>query len=228
MAKRGRPATEICRDRPILFSAPMVRAILCGDKTETRRVIRHQPEWANSWVLRDASGLCKDGIVRGIRCLYGCVGDTLWVKETWGAVAPYDSQAPLEECRIEYRADLPPGCTDFPGQWPAEDARGNPDAPKWRPSIFLPKRFSRISLHITGLNVQKIQDIRIDGIIAEGLKIPDVDYSVPERPDVLDYERECYAYDKFQELWDQINSKRGFSFESNPRVWIVQFRRTKP
>lgn len=78
------------------------------------------------------------------------IGDTLIVCETWGAVSPAadGSSVPLAECKIEYRADLPEGCTDYPGQWPAECARGSDEAPKWKSSTSMPTWAARTHLII--------------------------------------------------------------------------------
>ena len=154
------------RERPILFNADMVRAILDGRKTQTRRVIKPQPtlylSGRRSPVWRNCKNTGWFSYANESRhstiehhCPYGVPGDRLWVRETWAAVWPDLDEVPLEQCTIEYRADLPVGCTDWPGRWPAEDARGNPDAPKWRPSIFMFRWASRIDLEVTGVRVEQ-------------------------------------------------------------------------
>lgn len=187
------------REHPILFSGEMVRAILDGHKTQTRRAINTQlqlcqsPDDEPKWFIAN--------------CPYGQAGDHLWVRETWGAVSKSEHAAPLEECNIEYRADLPVGCTDQPGGWPVEDAKGNEEAPHWKPSIYMPRWASRITLEITSVRVERLQNIKPDDVEDEGFF-----------RDVLNIER-------FMVLWDLINTKRGYSWESNPWVWVIEFLR---
>ena len=216
-------------DHPILFSTEMVRAILDSRKTQTRRVIKfpkhcYQPDldWIQSvhqdgggnWVAwsRNDPGLSEftqraypNG--EGFLCPYGKPGDFLWVRETWGAVSRNEDPALLAECKIEYRADLPAGCTDYPGGWPAEDARGYDEAPKWRPSIHMPRWASRITLQITRVRVERVQDIQPDDVEAEGFF-----------RDVLNIER-------FMALWDSTYAKRGLGWDANPWVWVITFRK---
>jgi hypothetical protein len=220
MARRGRPATEICRERPIIFSGPMVLAILEGRKTETRRVIQEQPEWENGWVLGDASELLKTGIVRGVKCPYGRVGDTLWVKETFR----YDV-----ENAIEYKADgrirlvTPPKGYEW-----QEDDHDKHGRTRWRPSIHMPRWASRIHLDIEGLGVHRIDEITSDGAMAEGvLPRPSDDLWDLLSPITQDAYRET-AISMFRDLWDHINAKRGYPWDDSPWIWLVQFRRISP
>ncbi len=206
-------------ERPIIMSAGSMRAILDGRKTQTRRVIKPQPEFVWGQGIRNSDPEHYAAHVRfpggssgpdpWITCPYGLPGDHLWVRETWGAVWPDEYPVPLSECRIEYRADLPDGCTDQPGEWPAEDARGDPEAPKWRPSIFMPRWASRITLAIVGVRVKRLQDISGTDACAEG--ITPVDPGGPVR--------------QFADLWDALNAKRGHGWDVNPWVWVIEFRR---
>jgi hypothetical protein len=214
MAKRGRPATEICRDRPIIFGGPMVLAILEGRKTETRRVILEQPEWeSNDWVLGDASELLKTGTIRGVKCPYGRVGDTLWVKEThrFG-----------KEGVVEYRADDRLRLVEIPEGFTWMDDN------RWRPSIHMPKWASRIHLMIEGLGAQRIDEVTTNGAMAEGvLSHPSEDIWDLLSPITQDAYREL-AVNMFRDLWDSINAKRGYPWDESPWVWVVQFRRISP
>jgi hypothetical protein len=151
---------------------------------------------------------------------YGKPGDTLWVRETWGAVSPTDEPVPLAlgQCEIEYRADLPPGCTDGPGEWPA-DARDDPEAPKWRPSIHMPRWASRITLRITGVRVERLQDISEDDARAEGCPYP------PEWAGRF-MDRDETAKTWFKSIWNQINGPA--AWDDNPWVWVIAFERVKP
>jgi len=153
--------------RPVLFRAEDVRAILDGRKNRIRRVIEPQPDeqlfFAESngfsaWVSPSLN--LDEGAMRC--CPYGIPGNKLWIRETWAAVWPDLDEVPLEECTIEYRADLPVGCTDYPGEWPAEEALGNTDAPKWRASIHMPRLVSRITLTVTDVQVEQVTEAGVD------------------------------------------------------------------
>jgi hypothetical protein len=152
------------------------------------------------------------------RCPYGAPGDTLWVRETWGAVSPTDEPVPLAlgQCEIEYRADLPPGCTDGPGEWPADER--NSDAPKWRPSIHMPRWASRITLRITDVRVERLQDVSRQDCVAEGCagghgSIPGYPYSATPR-------------EHFHHIWTSIHAPG--AWDANPWVWVISFERVKP
>ncbi len=200
------------KERPILFSGPMVRAILDGRKTQTRRVWRYQPldvlpmRVPDEWITLDTVNPNHGHVVR---CRFGRGGDRLWVRETWGAVWPNpDEPAELRDCHIEYRADLPEDCTDYPGQWPAEDARGNDDAPKWRSPMHMPRWASRLTLEIKAVRVERLQAITVRDAIEETGALP----ALFSRLDPRDY---------FAHVWNAINGKRA-PWASNPWVWVIE------
>lgn len=183
----------------------MVRAILKGRKTQTRRVVKPQP---------------GDGMINVLKynrlewpCSYGQSGDRLWVRETWAAIWPGEVEVPLRDCNIEYRADLPIGCTDYPGGWPASEARGYDGCPKWRASIHMPRWASRITLEITEVRVERLQDITESAAMSEG---------VEKSPIYADRNWNEYR-PMFREFWDSINAKRGYSWASTPWVWVISF-----
>jgi hypothetical protein len=225
-------------ERPIIFSGEMVRAILSGTKTQTRRVVNMRdlsfiggryddPNDPSKWGFSDECGRWhvldrsapawyghegSSGDAFRIKCHYGDVGDRLWVKEAWAAVWPGEDQVPLRECRIEYRADLPPGNNDGPGEWPA-DMRSDPDAPRWRSPLYMPRWASRITLEIVGVRVERIAAITEEDARSEG---------VAPMPRGLDDMRPHVG--AFHMLWDKINSKRTHH-DPNPWVWVLVFRR---
>jgi len=235
-------------DKPILFSSPMVRAILEGRKTQTRRVVNFVPgdaganieahigwlsveqDKSKSFTFYDCVGPKKytpDAIYAdGYFSPYGQAGDQLWVRETWGAVSPDEYVRPLEECKIEYRADLPVGSTDFPGEWPADEARGSDEAPRWRPSIHMPRWASRITLDVVNVRVERVQEITREDAKAEGV----------DNVWHWDEERNARHPEHFRRgllnpyvanysvLWDAINSGRGFGWDANPWVWVIEFK----
>jgi hypothetical protein len=185
------------RERPILFTAEMVRAIQDGRKTQTRRIIRHY-----RWVYDNGDISCRREIYHSapidaqeMRMMmlggpYGVVGDRLWVREAWAA--KWDSASAtvsdlLEE--IAYRAD---GDTAFRNVW--------------RPSIHMPRWASRITLEITDVRVQRVQDISKEDAIAES--------STDE-----------FSY---RLIWDSIHGKkRGAAWSDNPWCWAITFKRVE-
>lgn len=214
------------RERPILFSSPMIRAILDGRKTQTRRVMKPQPRlhsceggWPGrvdpmadgTWsVLCHACGW--DGCWR---CPYGVPGDRLWVRETWLYVGP-GSGSDLPEYEIErarpenhspsncwYRAD------------PSWDS-GDPASLKWAPSIFMPRWASRLTLEIAEVRVQRLQEISEDDARAEGVEV-----RYEEGRKIV------WARDVFAELWDSINGQRA-PWSINPWVWAISFKKLRP
>ena len=199
------------KERPILFSAPMVRAILAGTKTQTRRVVKpHRSD--DSFVLEDhgngwwpyrsedgESSVMLDGCEHRFNCPYGQPGDRLYVKETWshdGSGGP-----PI------YMADL---CErDYPGV-PCEHGPA-----RWSPSIHMPRWASRITLEITGVRVERLQDISEQDAMAEGVE----PYRLPCHP-----QREALRHvDGFCAVWESIYGPG--SWERNPWVWAITFTR---
>lgn len=187
--------------KPILFNTKMVRAILDGRKTQTRRVIKPQPtnpRWNNvGWLGWD------DG--HGYRMKPPCKpGDVLWVRETWQHVYTYDdSDKAIEETgRYVYFADDPMPFT----YWVDTDTGEHKDQMPWRPSIHMPREAARIFLRVTDVRVERLQDIDDDGVVAEGLEIGA----------------------EFDELWNRtlIKSDRAkFGWAANPWVWVIKFER---
>jgi len=192
-------------ERPILFSGPMVRAILDGTKTQTRRVLKKQPldviPCLDDWVGEKwAALLTRDPEPHGtlFRCRYGVPGDRLWVRETF---ATNTLGCPNG---LTYRADH----LDMRGDGPA-----NPI--KWHPSIHMPRWASRITLEIVSVRVERVQDISTADIITEGLSTT-----------LREYDAECHLREQFETLWDSINGdKSGRSWADNPWVWCIEFRR---
>lgn len=225
-------------DKPILFSAPMVRAILAGTKTVTRRVIGLR-EFAPSttpgydWTFRDKRLRWHD--VSHEQALERCpfqIGQVLWCRETWHS-CPHCGG--FRGGRFSYRAGgwmrLPGGAPDDGGD--RDDADNSPLSPKcaahgWRPSIYMPRAASRLSLAVESVRIERLQEITEAEAEAEG---------VAELDGSLDDAKLCARAKAmgacpedslvwFAELWDSINGKRpGCSWSDNPYVWRVQFRR---
>lgn len=219
------------KERPILFSGPMVRAILAGRKTVTRRAIKpsmrsadtqfelHQQQ-DGSWRPMhtfDESSMDHQGTEHPITCPYGKVGDRLWVRESFadlrgtGIEHRPDPAGPLH--RYAFAADSPPGS--------ASDEARKDFGVKWKPSIHMPRAASRILLEITTLRVERLQDISGDQAEAEG-----VDYAMCRQFfETSPSRHECKeaVIHGFAGLWASINGAE--SWHANPWVWVVEFRR---
>ena len=188
--------------RPIIMSTDMVRAILDGRKTQTRRVLKPQPTLTGGVRIATLAGtgerwpfkcLTYKYFASKCQCPYGRPGDRLWVRESF-YVQP-DIYHPDKPSPIHYKADEDTGCL--------EDY-------VFKPSIFMPRWASRTTLEITRIRAERVQDISEEGCIAEGIK--DSGLGVVEL--LLSY----------AVLWDSINAKRGYSWESNPWVWVIEFK----
>lgn len=195
------------KERPILFSAPMVRAILGGTKTQTRRIIKPQPE--ARWNHVGGSAFCTGGHDRGddcdgdvvLSCPYGQLGDRLWVRETW---------AKQPNGQAIYCADLN---SDGVSRWAAT----------WKPSIHMPRWASRILLEIVSVRVERLQDISEDDAQAEGIAYSErfCGYCIGEAEHFNSHDpRQSYF-----SLWEAINGAG--SVIANPWVWVVEFRRVE-
>ena len=192
-------------DRPILFSALMVRAILAGTKTQTRRVAKHPLAQNLSYIVDIGKGWFGDeeGEVQ-IRCPYGQPGDRLWVRETWQAVSGNDR---ARHIMTHPRPDR--GWLEY-----AATPRADEPAYKWRPSIHMPRWASRITLEVTGVRVERLQDISEADAMAEG-----VHYSLLEK---IQAGQDRWARHAYKKLWESINGPG--SWDLNPWVWVVEFK----
>lgn len=215
------------RELPILFSGAMVRAILAGRKTQTRRVMKPQPDSFGqpSWLFGDGhSGVgwyCgeSDYPDEGSlfwRCPYGAEGDRLYVRESFAIESGPGGYG------YRYKADG--GVRQAgAGDWlhirgEVFDAREMPiEGYSYRPSIHMPKMAARIWLEVTGVRVERLQAMPWQDAIAEGIKSIEAGATRIGSPAL-----------EFAMLWDGINAARGYSWESNPWVWVVEFRRVEP
>ena len=259
-------AVEV-RERPILMSGEMVRGILDGRKTQTRRVVQPQPAerftepqigpgWICTWWRVDDD--LNDW--HDVRLPFQ-PGDLLYVRETWRITNAYDVLSPKEsvhfvgeDCEgfIQYQADgIKP---DHMGHWG-----------KWRRSFHMPKAFSRIWLEVTAVRAERVQDITTEDVWSEGVQIPSTEDGkplvrfarhdgspgaavfftkgrlFPGQPPLTEDElarakgrlfpgqppltEDELARAYFAELWESLNAKRGYSWNSNPWVWVVEFTR---
>jgi len=220
------------KERPILFSAPMVNSILNGTKTQTRRIAKGVGIAPGIGQVLKRSDDIKEWPEF---CPYGKPGDRLWLRETWQGPILDDDE--YEEYRRNGKESYlkPQYCvyraTD---QLNAIDEDGN--ELNWRPSIHMPRWASRISLEITGIRVERLQDISEEDAIDEGLKAITKDgklikYGIPDRdgyPGADDFGWNWGDWDKspvlaYKRLWQSINGKG--SWDLNPFVWVIEFKR---
>lgn len=209
------------KEHPILFSTPMVKAIIENRKTQTRRIIKPQPEITknerglidytyrkgkkfSSGQNMDISDLNSAFFRIRIYCPYGQPGDLLWVREKWRYHDIFNIGGETSNGEYWYYASVPKiiGCVDgvdyTRDQW------------RWKPSIHLPKSASRIWLEITNVKVERVQSISEEDAKAEGA-------------DKYDEKLEWLtAKHGFQMLWDTIHGKE--SWDANPWVWVVTFK----
>lgn len=198
------------KERPIIFTGESVRAILEGRKTQTRLVIKPQPKIVHE-IYPDSSieteKLFRSGDQR-IHCPYP-VGQRLWVKETWGIIRQRKPH-PIEH--IFYRASSPDALS------------------KWKSSIFMPRDLSRITLEVTEVRAQRVQNISEEDARAEGIERR-TEYSVMRDTDIEEFSGNgvwtIYPQMAFKFLWDSINAKRGYSWEINPWIWAISFRKIR-
>ena len=204
-------------EKPIPFNGSMVRAILDGKKTQTRRVVQFRKHGNGEHALRDKHPLgavfgCDCSVCRGnnthsclIKCPYGVPGDGLVLLSKWATEARYDHLPPS---KLPQSARI----------WTLWEGDTKPEwCGRTRSSRFVPKRFyDRFpKAPITNIRVKRVQDANIADIIAEGVD-DEHRWGVKASVEQLN--------GRWRALWNSINSKRGYSFESNPYVWIIEFR----
>ena len=200
------------KSRPILFSAPMVRALMAGTKTQTRRPLR-DGTWLDpkEGVIRMCS--VGNGVTgfQSVACPYGVPGDQLWVREQFAGSIAYERHGyPLREWgnKIWYCADGEPRS----GQWTRP-----------RPSIHMPRSLSRITLELTDVRVERLQDISEADALAEGVTPkwePGCSGRLMEAIGGFSFRPAASAY---ADLWEQINGAG--SWDANPWVWALSFKR---
>lgn len=229
------------KERPILFSAPMVRAILNDQKTQTRRVVRWKPREpglnllassmslgyyctdvpASGYVLHSrGAGACWNDRTYPAHCPYGAVGDRLWVRETFWHRNGRFHHGGRDVMYAEDVARIPTG-TLVEGDWIK------------RPSIHMPRWASRLSLELTDVRVERLQAITEDDARAEGIQEFLYGEKYGERYISRGYGTEqlalgCMRFTAvaaYCNLWDGLNAKRGYGWEANPYVWVLAFRR---
>jgi hypothetical protein len=227
----------------------MVEAILDGRKTQTRRIIKPQPDLDGLWnhtvtpmsldsTLEGWHGTVDaTGESRQFKCPYGQPGDILWVRETWCLTQPYDP----ETYYFGYKCGVKPWSNE-----PASHTYDYLSADIWRPSIHMPREAARIFLQITNVRVHRLHDITTSQIKAEGVRIPVNHRGTPEQTVVLDIHgkdkalsflpagtlsgeykptQDQWMMAHWAELWCSINGRD--SWDANPWVWAIEFQRVE-
>lgn len=216
------------RERPILYSPPMVRAVLAGTKTMTRRAIKwkpHDPDFnltflgiepglyctghrESGWVLRSkGGGGCWNDRTTPTFCPYGVPGDRLWVREPWCADVSLDDLRPSE---IDPSAGI---CYKTGGT--LRNARSSFQPGRYRHARFMPRWVSRITLEVTDVRVERLGEITDEDARAEGVLPRDGDGHRGYVP----------ASQVFAELWDSLHGPGSFEQSSSAFVWVISFRR---
>lgn len=224
-------------EKPILFSAPMMRAVLASDKTQTRRPLKSQPGLSCSIeedVLLDGPRFFYSGLVgKGpghpfeedrwpCESPYGCASDRLYVRETFYAYGRWETRFSAKKKRDEWHfVDMTTECDrlyqyDTVYNTPEVGRGGIVPARHKRPSLFMPRVASRILLEITGVRVERLQDISEEDALAEGVfawwRETEQAASDHPAPGLI-----------FRDLWESINGSD--SWAANPWVWVVEFKR---
>ena len=204
-------------ERPIIFSGDAVRAILAGRKTQTRRAVKHDEYYAclSGDCPHEEQAQCEAFMVT--KCPYGVPGDRLWVRWAFWLYTP-----PSTNPRNIQVWDEHTRCVRWPSGEVIEDCVPDTTSPSWqrKPSIHMPRWASRLLLETTEVRVQRVQDISEEDAQAAGARIP-----TEIRPDSP---HEAYLYrENYRFMWDSLNAKRGYGWETNPFVWAITFKVVK-
>lgn len=219
------------KERPILFNDPMVRAILSGQKTQTRRVVNPYPPAQRTVIPYRPSAIVpqQDGTFaaytdsrkfKEFTCPYGQPGERLWVRECWAPIGMTELCTGKQRTSYEYRAGR---LVLKQGQEPAiieQEPFFHVD--RWYPSIHMPRAACRLVLEIVSVRVERLQDISREDAIAEGVQWDDAmgGYHVDDGS----HFNASFAAESYRSLWKHINGAE--SWAANPWVWVINFKRT--
>ena len=249
------PRDAVAAQRPIIFAADQVRAILDGQKTQTRRLIREPSmeevayvRWAykNSWyfgVITEDGQQCDTHL--GMPCPYGRVHDRLWVREPFAEMPPLDELderprmsinmegMPVQSaegesitCSVIYRAD---------GEWEFNEEETWPPAFQtrqrsiWRSSMAMPRKYSRLLLRITEVRAERVQEISLADAELEGVTLDSRRFNAKHRRrSARDASENPPIIEVFREVWDKTHARLGHGWDTNPWVWALTFEIVDP
>jgi hypothetical protein len=214
-------------NRPILFSGPMVRALLDGGKTQTRRVLKPQPFPVGGPFYRphplvrpcEWYSVSAAGFVANIQTVAFAPGDRLWVREAWRSQQHFDGKSPAEIC-AEFQGEY--GAASCPAFYEADKRCDGHSVYLWqqsppgrlRASMHMPRCASRLTLIVTAVRVQRLQEISTDDCVAEG-----IDRTWLPGTSSVALMAQGTAKAAYRTLWDSLNAKRGYGWDANP--WVV-------
>nr|WP_301290861.1 hypothetical protein [Robbsia andropogonis] len=200
----------------------MVRAILDGRKTQTRRVVKlnvtgRAQRGKRQWHIDDPDAV--------LACPYGQPGDRLWVRETWRGIV--DINPPDEPLEFSVARYVPEQKYCRRVEYLATHDR---DGKLWRPPLHMPRWASRILLEITDVRVERLQNCTQSDAVDEGIERSRASF-MPHGFRLYDKPGNVYGTDpieSYRSLWDILNAARGYGWDTNPWVWIVSFKRIEP
>ncbi|HCE8848171.1 TPA: morphogenetic protein [Klebsiella oxytoca] len=212
------------REKGLIFNSEMVRAILDGRKTQTRRTVKPLPD--EDGLAKVINGPWVDTSERNYRCPFGDVGDRIWVRETFqGPLFDYEQmEAYLEDSSRFEKPEFCQYAADGGHRPEYQDAEDNLRH-GWRPSIHMPRWASRILLEITDVRVERLNSISEEDATAEG--VPPAGSLLPDYPGTFLTPKGDFTTAKvaFQRLWESIYGDE--SWQENPWVWVIEFKRVE-
>ena len=226
------------KERPILMNCAMVRAVLDGSKTQTRRIVKKVGLAAPApQSVIDGAATYAGGMVA--HCPYGQPGDRIWVRETWGVI----SHAWDEACNlIDWVPDRPATAisempfgqgyysghviyaADGAFEWSGDDDGNGEPRSVWHPSIHMPRRASRIQLEIVSVRVERLQDISDADIVAEGIDMEALAES-QDRYDIVCKGSDASGRATERTAWRDLWESTGGDWDANPWCWAITFKR---
>jgi hypothetical protein len=229
------------KERPILMNGAMVRAVLDGSKTQTRRIVKKVGLAAPApQSVIDGAATYAGGMVA--HCPYGQPGDRIWVRETWGVI----SHAWDEACNlIDWVPDRPATAisempfgqgyysghviyaADGAFEWSGDDDGDGEPRSAWHPSIHMPRRASRIQLEIVSVRVERLQDISDADIVAEGIDMEALAES-QDRYDIVCKGSDASGRATERTAWRDLWESTGGDWDANPWCWAITFKRVAP
>lgn len=211
--------------KPIVLLTPEVEAIIDGRKTQTRLAVKPQLV-----IIDQCYGMNIIPLIPNAKNFIECCcpyqpGDILYVKETWAWLSSWDCDNNMCNCETVYKDEM--GCFNYRTNYgTTKDDSFPPDIFKWKSSRFMPKVAARLFLEVKNVRVERLQDVGWNDVVKEGIE-PACDEYETQNGRLLGVGlciNEDETIKKFRELWDSLNTKRGYPWTSNPWVWVIEFK----